>query len=125
MPVPSPFSSRVPSPRTARNCPEPPVTARTLWGGGAFTNANVMVPRAPRRMTPVQLPSPSAPTSVQLPVPDARPALLQGVVEDDDVGGGGPRLPQVGVVERAEQHVEGQGSACLASLSRARARRQR
>ena len=38
VPVPSPFSSSVPSPRAVRNCPEPPVTARTLCGGGAFTN---------------------------------------------------------------------------------------
>jgi hypothetical protein len=37
VPVPSPFSSRVASPRAVRNWPEPPVSARTLCGGGAFT----------------------------------------------------------------------------------------
>jgi hypothetical protein len=67
VPVPSPFSSSVPSPRTDRNWPDPPVIASSLCGGGALTKAKVSVPRPSMRMTPVQFDRPVASTRTQLP----------------------------------------------------------
>lgn len=78
VPVPSPFSSSVPSPRAVLNSPDPPVTANTLWGGGAFTKENVIVPRFSSCTTPLQLERPVSSTRTQLPTSSPAPPRSQG-----------------------------------------------